>query len=57
MQFEKGIQMNDHSISDPAPQTPSLSAWLKSEVTLRLPRWALVAGGAATLVLLLVALD
>jgi hypothetical protein len=57
MQFEKGIQMNDHSISDPAPQTPSLSAWLKSEVTLRLPRWALVAGGAATLVLILVALD
>jgi hypothetical protein len=57
MHCEKGIQMNDQSISDPTPQTQSLSAWLKSEVTLRLPRWALVAGGAATLVLLLVALD
>jgi hypothetical protein len=49
--------MNDQSISDPTSQTQSLSAWLKSEVTLRLPRWVLVAGGAATLVLLLVALD
>lgn len=38
-------------------QTQDASAWLRETVTLRLPRWALVAAGLAAVVLLLVALD
>ena len=38
-------------------QTQDASAWLRETVTLRLPRWALVAAGLAAFVLLLVALD
>ncbi|MBF9048163.1 hypothetical protein LSUCC0031_13655 [Rhodobacterales bacterium LSUCC0031] len=34
-----------------------LSAWLRGDLTLTLPRWALVAVGLAAFILLLVALD
>ena len=34
-----------------------LADWLKAEVTLALPRWALLAAGAGAFVLLLAALD
>lgn len=37
--------------------TDRLRAWLKSDVTVTLPGWALALGGAAALVLILVALD
>lgn len=39
------------------PKTVSVSDWLRTEVTLTVSRWMLVAGGLAALVLLLVALD
>ena len=39
------------------PKGHDLSAWLRGDVTLTLPRWALVAAGLSVLVLLLVALD
>lgn len=39
------------------PKGHDLSAWLRGDVTLTLPRWALVAAGLGVLVLLLVALD
>jgi hypothetical protein len=37
--------------------TERLRAWLKSDVTVTLPGWALALGGAVALVLVLVALD
>jgi hypothetical protein len=49
--------MTEESLSDRTPQPQSFQDWLKSEVTLRLPRWALVAGGVAAFALILVALD
>jgi hypothetical protein len=49
--------MSEQSLSERTPQPQSISDWLKSEVTLRLPRWALVAGGVAAFALILVALD
>jgi hypothetical protein len=35
----------------------SLAVWLKTEMTVRLPRWAFVAAGVVAFALLLVALD
>jgi hypothetical protein len=49
-------------MSEP-PETPTASsldrlrAWLRSDVTLTLPGWAVALGGALVLTLLLVALD
>lgn len=46
-----------------SPETPTgssferLRSWLRSDVTLTLPGWAVALGGALVLVLLLVALD
>lgn len=40
-----------------ATSTERLRAWLKSDVTVTLPGWAIALGGAVTLVLILVALD
>ncbi len=46
-----------------SPETPTgssvdrLRAWLRSDITLTLPGWAVALGGAFILVLLLVALD
>jgi hypothetical protein len=37
--------------------TERLQSWLKSDVTLTLPGWALALGGAVALVLVIVALD
>ncbi|AHM03166.1 hypothetical protein roselon_00747 [Roseibacterium elongatum DSM 19469] len=37
--------------------TDRLRAWLKSDVTIRLPGWAVALGGGLVLVLILVALD
>jgi len=36
---------------------PGVMAWLRSNVTVTLPGWAIAAGGFALIVLLLVALD
>jgi hypothetical protein len=48
-------------LEDTTPQrttsTERLQTWLKSDVTVTLPGWALALGGAVALVLLLVALD
>lgn len=46
-------------IAPAAQDTKKLSVqdWLQTEVTLTLPRWMLVAGGGAVLILLLIALD
>lgn len=49
--------MTEHSQIGKTSEPRDLSAWLKSEITLRLPRWALVAGGVAAFALILVALD
>ena len=38
-------------------QTERLKAWMKSDVTVTLPGWAVALGGLAAVVLLLVALD
>jgi hypothetical protein len=38
-------------------QTDRLRAWLKSDVTVTLPGWAVALGGVVAVVLLLVALD
>ncbi|MHA7887628.1 MULTISPECIES: hypothetical protein [Roseicyclus] len=38
-------------------QTDRLRGWLKSDVTVTLPGWAVALGGVAAVVLLLVALD
>ncbi|MEQ8365632.1 MAG: hypothetical protein RIB61_02900 [Roseicyclus sp.] len=38
-------------------QTDRLRAWMKSDVTVTLPGWAVALGGVAAVVLLLVALD
>jgi hypothetical protein len=49
-------------MSEP-PEIPTVStidrlrAWLRSDVTLTLPGWAVALGGAAVLTLLLIALD
>lgn len=40
-----------------ATSTDRLRGWLKSDVTLTLPGWAVALGGVAAVVLLLVALD
>ncbi|MDG3041279.1 hypothetical protein [Roseicyclus marinus] len=37
--------------------TERLRAWLKSDVTVTLPGWALVLGGVVALIVVLVALD
>jgi hypothetical protein len=36
---------------------PSLSQWLRGEVTLTVARWTLLAGGLAAAILLIIALD
>lgn len=36
---------------------PSLSQWLRGEVTLTVTRWTLLAGGLAAAILLIIALD
>jgi hypothetical protein len=38
-------------------QTDKLRAWLKSDVTITLPGWALALGAAMALLLIVVALD
>lgn len=40
-----------------ASQSDKLRAWLKSDVTITLPGWALALGAALALVLIVVALD
>lgn len=47
----------DETTKQPATSTERLRAWLKSDVTVTLPGWAIALGGAVALVLLLVALD
>jgi hypothetical protein len=60
-----GFSMGDRVMIEEKTETQAVSqsgiqdasAWLRETVTLRLPRWALVAAGLAAFVLLLVALD
>ena len=47
----------DDTTTQPATSTERLRTWLKSDVTVTLPGWAIALGGAVALVLLLVALD
>ena len=47
----------DDTTPERTTSTERLRAWLKSDVTVTLPGWALALGGVVALVLLLVALD
>jgi hypothetical protein len=49
--------MTDSPKTPPGSSLERLRAWLQSEITLRLPGWAVALGGAFVLLLLLVALD
>jgi len=55
--------MSESPESPKSPESPTgssfdrLSAWLRSDVTLTMPGWAIAVGGVLVLVLLLAALD
>jgi hypothetical protein len=52
---------DDTTRSEPHAQTArasfSAADWLRAEITLRMPRWMILAAGIAAFVLLLAALD
>lgn len=45
------------AVSFRSAETASLAGWMKTEATVRLPRWAFVAAGLVVFALLLLALD
>jgi hypothetical protein len=51
------MQMTEHDVPAKTQDAPSLTTWLKTETTIRLPNWAFVAGGVVALVLIAIALD
>ena len=49
--------MNPPNSEPTARASSDVTAWLRTPMTVTLPRWALLAGAVAAVVLLLVALD
>lgn len=54
---QEEASMTEEEPRPAASQTDKLRAWLKSDVTITLPGWALALGAALALVLIVVALD
>ena len=49
--------MTEHNVPAKIRDVPSFMSWLKAETTIRLPNWAIFAGGFVALILIAVALD